>query len=99
MVRGGHSEVAGGNTKVLMRDLGSRLLPSPCGGRGCSRKRFSLGWRAGVPESAYCQENPFPPPPRPLTMACEPHFVLGLGEEGLDGHGFWEGGVSKETWG
>lgn len=49
MVRGGHSEVADGKTKVLMRDPGSRLLPSPCGGRGCSRKRFGFGGRG--PES------------------------------------------------
>lgn len=89
MVRGGHSEVAGGKTKVLTRDPGSRLLPSPCGGLVCSRKRFSLGWGAGVPESAYCQENPFLPPGP--TMACEPRFVLGLEGKGWMNMAFGRG--------
>lgn len=81
-MRGGHSEVAGGQTKVL--GGGTRVPPVP-------RKRFMLGLGVGspgVPESAYCQENPLLPAPHPTPiMACEPRFVLG-----------WKGERTGWTW-
>lgn len=91
MMRGGHSEVAGGKTKVLMRDPGSRLLPSPCGGRGCSRKRFSLGVGGRSPRVRLLPRKSISAPWTP-TMACEPRFVLGLGGKGWMDMAF--GGVS-----
>lgn len=81
VMRGGHSEVAGGKTKVLMRDPGSRLLPSPCGGRGCSRKRFSLGVGGRSPRVRLLPRKSISAPWTPI-MACEPRFVLGLGGKG-----------------
>lgn len=77
----GHSEVAGGNTQVLWRDPGPRLLPSPCGGRGCSRKRFSLGAGGRSPRVRLLPGKSISAPRTP-TMACEPRFVLGLGGKG-----------------
>ena len=100
LMRGGHSEVAGGKTKVLMRDPGSRLLPSPCEGRGCSRKRFSLGVGGRSPRVRLLPRKSISAPWTPI-MACEPRFVLGLGGKGWMHMAFGRGvsprGLGGET--
>lgn len=69
MVRGGHSEVAGGKTKVLRGTQDPACSPPPAEDRAVHGSALVWGRGAGVPESAYCQENPCSPPgPRPWLV-------------------------------
>lgn len=91
VVRGAHSEVAGGKSKVLLlRDPGS-ACPLPLRRTGVFTEALQFGVGGRSPRVRLLPRKSTSAP-WTLTMACEPRFVLRFGGEGLDGHGFWERG-------